>query len=63
MWAGCRLSVLSLIHIYAVGKRQGDVEFVGRKEDALALVVRQPSQQRAEFVAVGQVEKRGGFVQ
>lgn len=41
-----------------VAERKGDVQFVRREEDALAVVVCQPSQQRAEFVTVRQVEDR-----
>lgn len=46
-----------------VAERKGDVQFVRREEDALAVVVCQPSQQRAEFVTVRQVEERGRFVE
>ena len=42
-----------------VAERKGDVQFVCREEDALAVVVCQLSQQRAEFVTVRQVEERG----
>ena len=46
-----------------VAERKGDVQFVRREEDALAVVVCQPSQQRAEFVTVRQVEERGRLVE
>ena len=44
-----------------VAERKGDVQFVRREEDALAVVVCQPSQQRAEFVTVRQVEELVGM--
>lgn len=46
-----------------VAERKGDVQFVCREEDALAVVVCQLSQQRAEFVTVRQVEERGRLVE
>ena len=42
---------------YAIGKREGYIELVGREQDELTLVVRQAAKQRAKFVAVWQVEE------
>ena len=42
---------------HRIAEREGDVEVVRREEDALALLVGEPLQQRAELVAVGQVEE------
>ena len=47
----------------SVAEREGDVEIVGREEDALALVVGQPAEECRQFVAVRQVEERRGFVE
>ncbi len=46
-----------------IAQRKGDVEVVGRKENAPALVVGEPPEQRRQRVAVGQVEKRRGLVE
>ena len=46
-----------------IAQRKGDVEVVGRKENAPALVVSEPPEQRCQRVAVGQVEERRGFVE
>ena len=46
-----------------VAERQGNVQVVCGKQDTLSFLLRQLPEKQTEFVAVGQVEKRGGFVQ
>ena len=48
---------------HRVAERKGDVEVVGREEDALPLLAGQPPEQRRQRVAVRQVEKGGRLVQ
>ena len=48
---------------HRVAERKGDVEVVGREEDALPLLAGQPPEQRRQRVAVRQVEEGGRFVQ
>ncbi len=46
-----------------VTDRGGDVQLVGREEDAFLFLMGQVRQQCAQLIAVGHVQKRGGFVQ
>ena len=54
--------VWSIDKSYIVGKVNGDIQFMCRENDALAVAVRQLGKQCTQFVAVGQVEERGWLI-
>ena len=46
-----------------IAKGEGDVQFVSGEEDAFAPLVGEAAQEDAQFVAIGEVEEGGGFVE
>ena len=46
-----------------VAERLGNIQFVGGEDDALVVQMRQISEQMAEFVSVGHIQKRCRFVE